>query len=157
MSSEYQHSVALFFQHSVYCDGMVKKEPIREIFATALKRVLAQKGKTQTWLANLLGVTPQSISLYVASDREGDEATRRSIAQVLGYSYEEFLDIGRKIDTQGPEAREPQTPLVDQVTEKILLMLADLDEEKKREVLRYIEEKKLLTDLLKERKGGGEA
>jgi transcriptional regulator with XRE-family HTH domain len=40
----------------------------------------------------------------------------------------------------------------DDVTEKILLLLKDMDLEKRREVLRYLEEKKLLNELLQERK-----
>jgi len=40
----------------------------------------------------------------------------------------------------------------DNITEKILILLRDMDEEKRRDVLKYIEEKKLLMELLEERK-----
>jgi len=40
----------------------------------------------------------------------------------------------------------------DDITEKILILLRDMDEEKRRDVLKYIEEKKLLMELLEERK-----
>ncbi len=40
----------------------------------------------------------------------------------------------------------------DGITEKILILLRDMDEEKRRDVLKYIEEKKLLMELLEERK-----
>ena len=43
------------------------------------------------------------------------------------------------------------------VTEKINLMLADMSEEKRRDVLKYTEEKKLLADLLNEKNGMIEA
>lgn len=40
----------------------------------------------------------------------------------------------------------------DDVTEKILLLLKDMDLEKRRDVLKYLEKEKLLTELLAERK-----
>jgi hypothetical protein len=40
----------------------------------------------------------------------------------------------------------------DDITEKILILLRDRDEEKSCDVLKYIEEKKLLMELLEERK-----
>ena len=47
--------------------------------------------------------------------------------------------------------KEGQAQL-DEITEKILNLLRDMDEEKRRDVLKYIEEKKLLMELLEERK-----
>jgi len=57
-----------------------------------------------------------------------------------------------------PEIREPKALYKilksdrNIITEKIITMLQDMSDEQKREILRYIEEKKLLTDLLKERR-----
>ena len=50
---------------------------------------------------------------------------------------------------------DKQTP--DIVTEKILQLLEDMEEDKRRDVLKYCEKEKLLTELLKERKKRGEA
>lgn len=41
---------------------------------------------------------------------------------------------------------------IDDIAEKLLLMLKDMDEKSKRDVLKYTEEKKQLTDLLKKSK-----
>jgi transcriptional regulator with XRE-family HTH domain len=135
----------------------MRREPIDQYFRTAVRKIIGNsKRGYQAEIARAAGISASQLNDILQGRSSGSEETRRSIAAALECSYEDLIRQGKEIECAS-EIREPQAPLVDQVTEKILLMLADLDEEKKREVLRYIEEKKLLTDLLKERKGGGEA
>ncbi|GEM_PF-5774573 len=58
---------------------------------------------------------------------------------------------------RSPEGKERPPGEIDLVTEKILMMLRDLDEGKKRDVPKYVQKEKLLMDLLDEMKGRGEA
>jgi phage repressor protein C with HTH and peptisase S24 domain len=67
-------------------------------FSTALRHLLAKKGHgAQLALANQLRLTPQYISRLSRAERVGSEDIRRNIASVLGYSYEDFLELGRAL------------------------------------------------------------
>ncbi|MDD3553245.1 MAG: helix-turn-helix transcriptional regulator [Deltaproteobacteria bacterium] len=70
------------------------------------------------------------------------------IADAAGVSID-WLATGR--GSMRPHTH-PRTQPIDDIEEKILIMLNDMDEDKKRDVLKYIQEKKLLMELLEERK-----
>lgn len=77
----------------------MKKEiiDIREIFSMAAKHALKDRGLKQNALAKKIGMSISALNNYVNGRREGDEGTRRKIAQALGYSYESMLSLGQWI------------------------------------------------------------
>lgn len=96
---------------------------------------------------------------HISEIESGKSSPSESLISLVGFTFginESWLLTGEGEMFRTPEAREPQAEY-DSITEKILLMLANLDEEKKRDVLKYLEKEKLLADLLKERKDRGEA
>jgi len=64
---------------------------------------------------------------------------------------DQLRDAGLVTDEKYPASSVHPGGRWDDVTEEILLLLKDMDLEKRREVLRYLQEKKLLTDLMQER------
>ncbi len=76
---------------------MIKsKENIDEIFRQALDKIILSKGwGAKRRMALQIGVAPSFITDILKGRKYGSEQTRRTIAESLGYSYEEFLDLGR--------------------------------------------------------------
>ena len=72
------------------------KEP-QKYFAVALNHLGQQQWGLQTKLGKVLGVSQQTISKLASGKVEGKEADRRRIASLLGYSYEEFLQLGYEL------------------------------------------------------------
>lgn len=70
---------------------------IQEIFKTALGIVVKDNWGAQTQISKVTGFTPQKINKFLTGElKNGLEDDRRAIAAATGYSYEDFLDIGRK-------------------------------------------------------------
>lgn len=68
------------------------------MFHAALESELRRRGRgAQAWLAKQIGKSPQYIHQLLKREVYGSEVSRRDIAKVLGYEYEEFLELGRKI------------------------------------------------------------
>lgn len=85
----------------------MKRQRIHESFEAALKHVLKEQGwGSKTALAKRVGISPQYMSQLANGERKGDEELRHSIARELGFSYEDFLAIGRKILNIPPEEKE---------------------------------------------------
>lgn len=57
---------------------------------TPLKRVLAEEGRRQTWLAERIGADPTQVWGWVHGLHVPQEATRLRIAEVLGRTTEEL-------------------------------------------------------------------
>lgn len=73
-------------------------EPVHKYFQFALKYQLEQQGRgTQNQLAVKLGFHPSYIMQIKNGNRVGTPETQARIAAALGYSYEEFLYLGRSI------------------------------------------------------------
>lgn len=59
-------------------------------YRTPLKRILAEEGRKQRWLAERTGINYQRISLIV-NGLHCDDATKRSIAEALGRDVAEVF------------------------------------------------------------------
>ncbi len=68
-------------------------------FQAALKQLLRKQWGLQTKLAKEVGVSQQTISKLVKGTLQGKEVTRRKIAAFLGYTYEDFLQLGHSLLT----------------------------------------------------------
>jgi transcriptional regulator with XRE-family HTH domain len=67
-------------------------------FSAALAHLVSKKGRgAQEALAKQVRITPQYISRLARGERSGAEDVRRKIASALGYSYDEFLALGRAL------------------------------------------------------------
>jgi transcriptional regulator with XRE-family HTH domain len=89
----------------------MKNEPIEELFRLALEHVLKHKRHgAKAAIARDTGVTQQYIGAIVKGRRYGNETLRRAIANSLGYTYDDFLDLGRKIASKEVASYEPQLP-----------------------------------------------
>jgi plasmid maintenance system antidote protein VapI len=87
-----------FYPQSVYNTHMkTKKIDITEIFSIATKHVLSTKGIKQNAIAKSLNIGTTTLNNYITGRREGDENTRRRIAERLGWKYEELLMLGQWI------------------------------------------------------------
>jgi hypothetical protein len=104
---------------------------------------------TNMALAAFLGVKPSTVSSWKA---------RGSVDYDLIFAKCEDINPGWLLTGEGEMRRadvvsEPGAPYnADPVTEKIVIMLKDMPEEARLEILRSVEEKKLLRELLEERK-----
>ena len=66
-------------------------------FGAAIKYCLRKKKWSQEVLAKKIDRNQSTISDYIAGRRRGREPIRRKIAKVFGYSYDDFLALGRWI------------------------------------------------------------
>lgn len=82
-------------------------------FKTALAKFQEQHGRGfLTWLAKQSGISPQYANQLLKQDRYGSEAVRRKIAAALGFTYEEFLEVGRGLKSELRKAARPLSPNV---------------------------------------------
>lgn len=82
---------------------------IDAVFHAALEYEIRKGGRgAQARLAKAIGKTPTYVNDLLKRKAYGSEATRREIAKVFGYDYEDFLDIGRQILKDRGEAIEPR-------------------------------------------------
>lgn len=56
-----------------------------------IREVLEEKGKTNTWLAEKLGVDPVTVSRYINSHRQPSMETLRAIAKALGVKVKDLI------------------------------------------------------------------
>ena len=104
---------------------------------------------TQSAFASPLGIKQSHISGLEKGEREPS----KTLIILIEYHYginREWLSDG--IGDMFLNSTTPVAP--DLITDKINQMLVDMSEEKKRDVLKYTEEKKLLIELLAERRKG---
>ncbi|MDD3815670.1 MAG: LexA family transcriptional regulator [Desulfocapsaceae bacterium] len=73
------------------------KTDIMEIFSIATKHVLSTKGIRQNAIAKSLNIGTSTLNNYIKGRRQGDETTRRRIADRLGWNYEKLLELGQWI------------------------------------------------------------
>ncbi|GAB4485891.1 MAG: hypothetical protein OHK006_12780 [Thermodesulfovibrionales bacterium] len=106
---------------------------------------------TQAHLGERIGV----LGYQVRDMESGKVELSTTIAKLLYHEFganPEWLLHGK-----GAMFDDRGAPEIDIVTEKVLLLLKDMDEGKKRDVLKYAEEKKLLMELQgQKKKHGGE-
>jgi len=88
------------------------KSDIKEIFSIAAKHVLSTKGIRQNAIAQSLNIGTTTLNNYVTGRREGDETTRRRIADRLGWNYEKLLAFGQWI-LNGNQPDDFYPPTVD--------------------------------------------
>ena len=63
-----------------------------EIFINRLKVVLAEKRKTNRWLAEQLGVNEATVSRWVNDRQQPSLTTFRKIADVLGVNVKDLFE-----------------------------------------------------------------
>lgn len=75
----------------------MKREQIHKLFEAALRQILEKQGwGAKSALAKRVGISPQYMGQLVKGDRKGDEELRHLIARELGFSYSDFLEVGRR-------------------------------------------------------------
>ncbi len=115
-----------------------------------------KKGLTQQALATSLGLSQN----YLSAVESGKENLSKPVVLLLynlyrinpawllsgtGPMFEEIAVADRIAELAASYGRND-------VTEKILIMLKDMDEDGRRDVLKYVEKEKLLAELKRERK-----
>jgi phage repressor protein C with HTH and peptisase S24 domain/plasmid maintenance system antidote protein VapI len=78
------------------------KSDITEIFSIATMHILSTKGIRQNAIAKKLNIGTTTLNNYVNGRRQGSEATRRRIADQLGWNYEKLLELGQWIIRGNP-------------------------------------------------------
>jgi len=121
-----------------------------------IKNIRLKKGLTQQEIADQLGVKRSYISMLESGKNIPSEQLILNISRTFNVSYE-WLKEGK-----GEMFCEPQKAggieidkEKDFVTWAIMTMLKDMPEDKKKDVLKYTEEKKQLADFLKNKKRTG--
>ena len=77
---------------------MYKSMELIDIYRLALKAVLKQKKRgTQSALADQLKIPRTTMSDFIRGRQAISEGKREQIANELGYKYEEFLALGRRL------------------------------------------------------------
>ena len=78
-------------------------------FQAALLYFLNKKGwGARSYVARKIGKSQQFVSLIADGKSDGKEDTRRDIAEACGYTYEDFLALGRcLLESKSPEPEEP--------------------------------------------------
>lgn len=97
-----------------------------EIFRQTFREVLKNKPRgTQSKIADDLKIARTTMSDYLKGRQPFSESKREQIAGYLGYRYEDFLVMGRKLFDEVPQENEPSTPVepIDKVVE--ILRLAE--------------------------------
>jgi len=74
-----------------------KKFSIMDVFSVATQHVLSAKGIKQNAIAKDINVGVTTLNNYIKGKREGDETTRRKIAERLDWDYEKLLAFGQWI------------------------------------------------------------
>jgi len=112
------HKFIFFSELRVYFEDMNESD-LDKAFHAALSAEILKGGRgAQARLAKKVGLTPTYITRLLKSKAYGSEQTRRKIARVFGYEYEEFLDLGREEKAQQrnsdvPEGDYYSAPLVE--------------------------------------------
>jgi len=91
------------------------------------------------------GIPYRTVQSYLLGERQPNYENLQKIATHLS------VNINWLLTGEGEVFSGKCTVTSDSIEEKILLLLKDMDEESKRDVLKYLQEKKLLIELLKAR------
>ena len=67
-----------------------------EIFINRLKVVLAEKRKTNRWLAEKLGVNEATVSRWANDRQQPSLTTFRKIADILGINVKDLFESNQK-------------------------------------------------------------
>lgn len=110
-----------------------------------LKSIRKGKSLTQQAFAKALSTSPG----YISEIEKGKKTPGGDFLTSLKREFQ--VDINWFLTGEATERTAPDPP--DQVTQKINQMLADMPEDKRRDVLKYAEEKKLLAELLADTRG----
>ena len=111
-----------------------------------IKRLREEHNLTQMQLAKMSGVPQSSLSLFETGEREISLTYATRLASALGVSPLELL--WEELGLSGTSAEKDYT---DPIIEKTAQLMEDMPPEKRREVFNCAQEKKLLTDLLKQK------
>lgn len=114
-----------------------------------IRELRKANGLNQSQMAAMLGVHLQTISRY----EKGKLVPSPAVLSVLAEKFK--VDANSLLRDEDLVVREEQpgygVPQVDPITQRILEMLKGMDEEKRRDVLKYTKEKKQLAELMAER------
>lgn len=132
-----------------------KKITRAKIVLEALRRYYGFKTFTQ--LAFFLGVKQNTLSSWISRDSLDEDLIYR---KCKGLRYEWIQTAEGEMWAGYPGGVREPILIIDQpeisinpeVSDKIRLLLAQMSEEQQRDVLKYAEEKKLLAELMEERK-----
>ena len=113
-----------------------------------LKSLRLHLGYTQEEMAVKTGISLRSLQNYEGKKREIPSKVLLSLNAHLGVNPLWFLTGEGPMFLENKEKKETSPDLVG----KINALLEGMDEDRKREVLRYTEEKKLLDELIREKR-----
>ena len=117
-----------------------------------IRLVRESAGLNQEGFARATSVTNVTISRYEKGHRTPDAEFLNLLVKLYGCDPA-WLLVGEGTGVVAEEHEEYQPRTI--VKKKIDQLLDDMDEEAQRDVLKYAEEKKLLRELMKERKKEG--
>jgi transcriptional regulator with XRE-family HTH domain len=121
------------------------------MFGDRLKYIRESKGFTLKAFAELLSTSPGFLSEVENGHKKPGFELLSSLKRILGVDLNWLLnDEEAGMVAYPPVEYHGKSPIVERIDQ----MLEDMDEDGQRDVLKYAEEKKLIAELLKERKGG---
>jgi len=126
-------------------------------FSARLKSVIKRSQLNRDAFAEKTGVSRRHLFNYLGETSTPTADFFQAVKDAFPWVNIEWMVTGigsMDAPVTGEEAGEyrRRPPPIDDIGEKILLMLNEMSEEKRREVLRHVEEKKLLADLLAEKR-----
>lgn len=86
------------------------KTDIKTDFQWALRYHFVANGENDSKVARSVGCSPQHIRKIRIGEGKGSETIRRAIAEHFGFTYESFLEFGRKVRRVEKPELEPPTP-----------------------------------------------
>lgn len=115
-------------------------------------------GLNQAELSLKIGLkSAAAISRYETGEREPSLDFLISLTEMANINLDWLIKGTGPMFRDGTTNQRPPPQPEDIVEEKILLMLKDMDEEKKRDVLKYVQKEKLLMELMEEREKAGKS
>ena len=126
-------------------------------FSQRLRLLIKKTGLKREEFAERAGKSRGQLFKYLGGESSPTAEFFQEIKQAFPWVNIEWLLTGTgemisyEINEESDHDKYGRGSPRDPVTEKILLMLQDMPEEKRREILKYVEDQKLLADLLAER------
>lgn len=112
-----------------------------------IKKLRKDAGLSQVKFSAALGLTQSFLSGLEKGRYQPTVALLIRVANIYKPDAH-WLLTGESSASEAPEVGAEGGPLFDKISESILLVLRQMPEEKKRKVLEYAEEQKLLSELL---------